>query len=132
MKSSKAIIILSVAIMIGIFFGAPSLQASNGIDVRLAQSMNKKGALLLDVREQAEYAEIHAPNATLIPLSQLNYRMQEIATYKEKPIAVICHSGNRSAKAVQYLQDAGFRKVSNVSGGMVAWENAGMEVVKNK
>ena len=132
MRTSKARIISLMAILIGIFFGAPQLQASDSIDVKQAQSMNKQGALLLDVREQGEYAEIHAPNATLIPLGQLSSRMQEIAKYKEKPIAVMCHSGRRSAKAVQLLQDAGFSKVSNVNGGMLAWENAGMEVIRRK
>jgi rhodanese-related sulfurtransferase len=132
MRLNKARVILSLAILTVIFLGAPQSQASNGIDVRQAQSMNKQGALLLDVREQVEYAEIHAPKATLIPLGQLSSRIQEIAKYKEKPIAVVCHSGRRSALAVQLLQNAGFSKVSNVNGGMLAWENAGMEVIKRK
>ena len=130
MKSSKTKIILSLATMVGIFFGAQQLQAADGVDVTQAQNMSTQGALLLDVREAGEYAEVHAPNATLIPLGQLGSRLQEIAAYKDKPIAVICHSGRRSAKAVQLLKEAGYSQVSNVNGGMTAWESTGLKVIK--
>ena len=132
MASNKAKIILSLAILVGIYFGSQQLQASDGVDVKQALSMNKQGALLLDVREPGEYAEVHAPNTTPIPLGQLSSRLQEIAMYKEKPIAVMCHSGRRSSIAVKVLQDAGFSKVSNVSGGMIAWEGAGLSVVRKQ
>jgi rhodanese-related sulfurtransferase len=94
--------------------------------------MSKQGALLLDVREVGEYAEVHAPNATLIPLGEMSTRLNEISAYKDKPIAVICRSGRRSAKAVQLLRDAGYSQVSNVNGGMSAWENAGLAVIRKQ
>jgi len=65
-------------------------------------------------------------------LGELNSRLTEIATYKDKPIAVICRSGKRSVKAVALLQEAGYSQVSNVSGGMNAWESAGLTVVRGK
>ncbi len=111
---------------------AQQLQASQGVDVKQAQSMNQQGALLLDVREPAEYAAIHAPNAKLIPLGEVGLRLKEIEAYKNKPIAVICRSGRRSAKAVAILQEAGFTQVVNVQGGTNAWEQAGLEVIKQQ
>lgn len=132
MKFIKANITWVLVVVIGIIFGAQQLQAAQGVDVTQAQSMNKQGALLLDVREAGEYAEVHAPNATLIPLEGLGARLSEIAAYKDKPIAVVCRSGRRSAKAVQLLQEAGYSQVSNVSGGMIAWESAGLEVVRKQ
>ncbi|MDD5057089.1 MAG: rhodanese-like domain-containing protein [Sideroxydans sp.] len=128
MKSLK--VILGLAIALGMVFGVQQLQAADGVDVKQAQSMNRQGALLIDVREPDEFAAGHAPNAKLIPLGQLSSRLQEIASYKDKPIVVMCRSGRRSAIAVAQLQEAGFKQVSNVKGGIQAWQNDGLEVVK--
>lgn len=112
------------------FIGIKQLQAADGIDVKQAYGMNQQGALLLDVREPEEYASVHAPNATLIPLGQLESRLGEIASYKDKPIVVMCRSGHRSSKAVALLKEAGYTQVSNVKGGIIAWQGEGLEVVK--
>jgi rhodanese-related sulfurtransferase len=120
-----------VAAVLGLLLVVQQLSASqDGVDVKQAQSMVSQGALLLDVREPAEYAAIHAPNAKLIPLGEVSSRLKELDAYKDKPIAVVCHSGRRSSRAVVLLQEAGFTKVSNVQGGMQAWEQAGLEVVR--
>lgn len=128
MKSNKLFWALTIAL--AVMFGMQQLQAAEGVDVKQASSMSKQGALLLDVREQDEYAAGHAPNAKLIPLGQLDTRLQEIAAYKDKPVVVMCRSGRRSAKAVALLQEAGYSQVSNVKGGIQAWEGEGLEVVK--
>ena len=123
-------ILYAVMAIVGLVLVAQQLQAADGVDVKQAQSMSTQGALLLDVREPDEYAEVHAPNAKLIPLGELSARLQEIASYKDKPIVVMCRSGRRSAKAVALLQAAGFTQASNVKGGIVAWAGDGLEVVK--
>lgn len=128
MKSSK--IFFAIAAILGLVLAAQQLQAADGVDVKQAQSMNKQGALLLDVREPDEYSAVHAPDARLIPLGELGARLQEIAAYKDKPIVVMCRSGRRSSQAVALLHDAGYTKVSNVKGGIVAWEGDGLEVVR--
>ena len=121
-----------LAAVLGLMLVMQQLQASEGVDVKQALSMNQQGALLLDVREPAEYAAIHAPNAKLIPLGEVGLRLKEIEAYKDKPIAVMCRSGRRSAKAVALLREAGFTRVSNVQGGIQAWEQAGLEVIKQQ
>lgn len=128
MKSNKIFWVGVLAL--AALFGFQQLQAAEGVDVKQAQSMNKQGALLLDVREPDEYSAIHAPNAKLIPLGQLNSRLQEIASYKDKPIMVMCRSGRRSAQAVSLLRDAGYSQVSNVKGGILSWEGEGLEVIR--
>ncbi|MBI4807574.1 MAG: rhodanese-like domain-containing protein [Nitrosomonadales bacterium] len=126
-------IFIGLAALLGFALLSQQLSASQGVDVKLAQSMvSSQGALLLDVREPAEYAAIHAPNAKLIPLGEVALRLKELAAYKDKPVAVICRSGRRSAKAVALLQEAGFTQVSNVQGGIQAWEQAGLEVIKQQ
>lgn len=100
------------------------------IDVKQAQTMKNQGGLLLDVREPNEYASGHAPGSVLIPVGQLEKRLQEIRQFQDKPVAVICRSGRRSAAAAEILQKAGFSDVKNVDGGMLAWEQTGLRVVQ--
>lgn len=99
------------------------------VDVKQGAALQSRGVLLLDVREADEYAQGHAPGSTLIPLSQLEQRLAEIASHKNQPIAVICRSGKRSAQAIKLLEQAGFSAAVNVEGGMNAWQKAGLPVV---
>ncbi len=101
------------------------------VDVKQAATLQSQGVLLLDVREPSEYAEVHAKDALLIPLGQLPSRLNEIAQYKDKPVAVICRSGRRSAQGADILRKAGFSQVANVEGGTNAWVSAGLPVVRN-
>ena len=126
----KSKILWGVVVAFGLALVVQQLQASEGVNVKQAQSMSSQGALLLDVREPSEYAAIHAPHAKLIPWGEVGSRLSEIDAYKDKPVAVICRSGRRSAQAVAILQKAGFTQVVNVQGGTNAWEQAGLEVIK--
>jgi rhodanese-related sulfurtransferase len=128
----KSKILMGVVAAFVALVAVQQLQAGQGVDVKQAQSMVSGGALLLDVREPSEYAVIHVPDAKLVPLGEVSYRLKEIEAYKDKPIAVICRSGRRSAEAVAILQGAGFTQVSNVQGGIQAWEQAGLTVVKQQ
>jgi len=116
-------------------FSAPAvrpqqLTTPNLVEVAQAQKMSNQGSLLLDVREQDEYDEIHVPHSKLIPLNQLSSRLAEIIDFKDKSVVVICRSGVRSQKALKILQEVGFSAARSVDGGMVAWEKAGLEVIK--
>lgn len=100
------------------------------VDVTQALAMKSQGALLLDVREPGEYASGHAPGSVLIPVGQLDKRLKEIQNYQNKPVAVICRSGRRSAVAAEILRKAGFTDARNVEGGMMAWEKDGLPVAR--
>jgi len=126
----KAKVLLVLAIVFGALFAVQQLQASQSVDVKQAQTMISQGALLLDVREPSEYAAVHVPHAKLIPLGDVNAHLKEIEAYKDKPIAVMCRSGHRSAIATAMLREAGFTQASSVDGGIQAWERAGLEVIK--
>jgi rhodanese-related sulfurtransferase len=82
-------------------------------------------ALMLDVRENSEYTDGHIPKSRHIPLGQLNKRLSELEKYKDKPIVAICRTGSRSGHACGMLRKAGFENVSNLAGGMAAWDQAG-------
>jgi adenylyltransferase/sulfurtransferase len=75
--------------------------------------------LLLDVREPHEYEIARIEAARLIPLGELPTRMNELE--RNANIVVHCHSGVRSAHAVQLLRAAGFTNASNLAGGIDAW-----------
>ncbi len=100
-----------------------------GIDVKQVAAMQEQGALLIDVREPSEYVQGHAPGSLLIPLGQLEKRLSEISAHKDKPITLICRSGNRSGTAQKMLEKAGFTGAVNVLGGMNAWARAGLPVL---
>jgi rhodanese-related sulfurtransferase len=81
----------------------------------------------LDVREMSEWNEYHAPNTTLIPLGELAARVNEVP--KDKPIVVICRSGNRSQQGRDILQQAGFTNVTSMAGGLKTWRSDGYPIV---
>lgn len=98
----------------------------NNIDPQQAQAMFRQGAPILDVREPHEYAEAHASGSLLVPLGQLLARTHEFRAFENKPIILICRSGQRSSAAADMLMQQGFKFVYNVQGGIIAWEKAGL------
>jgi adenylyltransferase/sulfurtransferase len=99
----------------------PQLAAAHEVDVREVYDrlQQSKDLFILDVRNPEEYAICQIPGSTLIPLDELPARMHELDSAVE--MVVHCKSGKRSAKAVALLMQAGFRKVKNVRGGILAW-----------
>lgn len=94
------------------------------------QGMQKANALLLDVRTKGEYKEGHIKDATLIPVQELENRINELADYKNKPIYVYCRSGNRSTVASKMLLDKGYTEVYNLQKGIKGWIRAGKAVTQ--
>jgi hydroxyacylglutathione hydrolase len=80
-------------------------------------------AVVVDVREPAEYAHGHVPGAINIPQSDLALRLDELP--RDQPVYTICRSGMRSLRAAQFLKQVGYDRVTNVRGGTEAWEKAG-------
>ncbi len=84
--------------------------------------------ILLDVREPHEFTAVRAPGAVLLPTSTFTSRLAELPP--DRPLLVICHSGNRSAAVTGFLARSGRTDVVNVAGGMDAWERSGLPVRK--
>jgi len=96
---------------------------------------NKTGypdLLILDVRDVVEFNVNHLHNATLIPLSGLEGRIDEIASYNDTEIIVYCRSGSRSLQASNILVDNNFTKIYNMLGGINAWISAGFDYWLNE
>ncbi|TYR81601.1 hypothetical protein FZC66_07130 [Priestia megaterium] len=79
----------------------------------------QKNVMILDVREEAEYAFNHIPGTVSIPLGELERRMNELD--KNQEIYVVCRTGSRSDLAAQKLIEKGFKNVTNVVPGMSQW-----------
>jgi rhodanese-related sulfurtransferase len=92
--------------------------------------MNQGSTLVLDVREDKEFAAGHLPRARHIPLKELAQRVGEIAKFKERAVVVTCRTGPRSSSACRVLKRAGFTTVYQLKGGVAAWEQASLPVEK--
>jgi rhodanese-related sulfurtransferase len=88
--------------------------------------MNREDALVLDVRETGEWSTGHISGARHITLAQLDKRLSELDKFKEKPIIVVCASGNRSSSACGQLKKHGFGKVFSLGGGVSSWRDANL------
>ena len=124
-----AVTVVSGAMLVWSFVGA-KLSGIEEADTLKATRLYNDDALVLDVREDKEYAAGHIPKARHIPLGQLASRLQELEKFKGKPILVTCRSGQRSARACSMLKKAGFEIVYNQAGGIIAWERANLPVTQ--
>ncbi|MBD3784616.1 MAG: rhodanese-like domain-containing protein [Micrococcales bacterium] len=95
-------------------------------DIRTLAARHRDGAFVLDVREPGEYVRGHVPGAVLAPLSRVTTVLGSIP--KDRPVHVICASGNRSRAVTDLLNGLGYDAVS-VDGGTSAWIAAGLPVV---
>ena len=117
-------------VMLAWSFVGGSLSGVEQADTLKATRLFNDDALVLDVREDKEYAAGHIPKAKHIPLGQLQSRLNEFDKHKNKPVLVTCRSGNRSAHACRILKKAGFETVYNQAGGILAWERANLPVTQ--
>ena len=124
-----ALALVSGAMLVWSFIGS-QLSGVEQADTLKATRLYNDDALVLDVREDKEYAAGHIPKAKHIPLRQLSGRLQELDKFKGKPILVTCRSGHRSARACGMLKKAGFETVYNQAGGIIAWERANLPVTQ--
>ena len=131
MKNKSAIILLKVFLVI-CFCGFISVTAvaQDTLQVKkrtlsekkFTRKLHKKDALLLDVRTAAEFKEGHLPGAENIDVQLPDFEDKIANLDKEKTILVYCKSGRRSAKALQILHKAGFKKAYHLKGGYTDWD----------
>ena len=88
------------------------------------------GVVTLDVRTPAEYASGHLPDAVNIDVEAADFGQRITELDPEATYAVYCRSGNRSKVAMDQMAGAGFDSLSDLDGGIVAWQSAGLPVVQ--
>ena len=112
------------------YFGNRILGVKETDTVRATQLINRSNALVLDVREQKEYDGGHIINSRLIPAGQLKERIGELEKYRNRPIVVVCRSGNRAAPITSWLGKQGFKETYLLNGGILAWQKASLPLEK--
>jgi len=102
------------------------MAALQNVNVEEALALVAAGALLLDVREDAEWGAGHAPDALHVSLSEVPDRLEQLP--RNRVVVCVCRSGARSARAANYLLEHGFEAV-NLEGGMISWHTDGAAIV---
>ena len=85
--------------------------------------MNTEDAVVIDIREPAEFLKSHVEDAINIPLGKLEEQLPSLEKYQSRPIIVLCQTGARSVTACKTLSKNGFGQVFNMLGGMQSWED---------
>lgn len=104
---------------------------SNNIGPQQATELiNRENALVLDVRPMADFNTGHIIGARNVPMNGLGKHLGQLERHKQDTVIVSCRSGAQSAAACKQLQSAGFEKVYNLRGGIMAWTSANMPVTR--
>lgn len=99
------------------------------VDCATAVSMHAAGAAWIDVREQAEWAQMRIDGTELVPLMRAVEELPRRFPDKATTIVLVCHSGSRSGQLTAYLRQQGYTDVHNQRGGMIAWATQGRPLV---
>ncbi len=99
------------------------------VDPSSVREQLQDGVLVIDVRQDEEWATGHLPGARHVPKSHLESRIEGVAPDKSQPVVLYCASGQRSAWAARTLiEDLGYEQVSSMTGGFTLWKDRGYEV----
>lgn len=127
---AENIVVILIAIVSGGMLLWPSLRrGGGGLDtLRATRLINDSHAVVLDVRESSEFASGHLPESRHIALGELPGRVGELPS--GKPVLIVCAAGPRANRAAAMLRKAGREDVFVLDGGINAWRQAGLPVVK--
>ncbi len=120
-------LVVLAAELAAILFTRPHTSQPVEVAPPQAFAMFQHGALILDVRSQAEWDQFHIEGSLLIPLEQVQARLSELP--RDVDILVVCLSGHRSASGVTMLRQAGYTRAVSLTGGLQAWQAAGYPMV---
>jgi rhodanese-related sulfurtransferase len=125
------IFLIGIALVSGGMLLWPLINKATGgpeLDTLAATRLMNDGAVVVDVREAEEFSAGHLTSAKHIPVGDIDKRIGDIPS--GKPVLVYCATGTRSGKAAAALKKAGRDQIFNLSGGIAAWKQAGLPVVK--
>jgi len=94
------------------------------------QLINRRDALVLDVRDTGDYAAGHIANAKHVPEAQLADRIKELEKHRSRPIVVSCRTGARAPAVSGMLRKKGFAEAFALRGGIAAWQQASLPLEK--
>ena len=95
------------------------------------QLINRRDAVMLDLRDTGDYAAGHITHAKHIPEAQLSERMKELERFKTRPIVVYCKTGARATAAASLLRKNGYTEAFALRGGILAWQQSSLPLEKS-
>jgi len=93
--------------------------------------INREDAVVIDTRNKSDFKSGHISDAILIPLPEVKEHVEKLGKYEGRPLLFYCKSGTRSDEACKTLSKLGISNVYALRGGIQAWEDASMPLVKN-
>ena len=100
--------------------------------IEAVQLINRRDALVLDVRDKPDFDAGHIPNARNIPLAELSGRLREIDKFKSHPVVINCGPGAHPAAVCDTLKKSGFGEVFALRDGIRGWVEASLPTEKQK
>lgn len=94
------------------------------------QLINREKAVVVDVRDAAEFAAGHVTGAKSIPLDDLEAKLPSALKNKALPLILVCASGARSGRAVAIAKKLGYEQAQSLGGGLKAWKDANLPIEK--
>ena len=110
---------------IGKMKGATQLSTNEAVNL-----INHQGAVVVDLRDDKNYADGHIIGAINIPRSNINHSIQRLNKYKNKPLILACAQGQHAAPAVKQFTQAGIEQLHILKGGIAAWKAANLPLTK--
>lgn len=98
----------------------------------LVQMINRESAVVVDIRNREAFQEGHIVGAVNFPQAELEKDFTKLSKYKDQPIVVVCAMGQKAGDVAIKLKKQNYQRVYALSGGMNAWKNAQMPLVKKK
>ncbi|MCC7079398.1 MAG: rhodanese-like domain-containing protein [Burkholderiales bacterium] len=132
----KNVFLVAVCLVSGIMLVWPlvlRLAGGGGKELSVQQAVqliNRRDAIVLDVRDAQEYASGHIANARHIPAGEVGKRIAELDKLKQRPVLVACRSGTRAGATCALLRKNGFTEVFALKGGVSGWQQASLPLEK--
>ncbi len=104
--------------------GGPTLSPQ-----QLINQVNRQQAVVVDLRNSADFKQGHIVDARNIPHAKLADSLAELESYRDKPLILVCKMGQHSGTAGKLLKAKGFEQVSRLNGGMMEWQNSQLPLV---
>lgn len=105
--------------------GPNRLTVADAIDL-----INHQNAVVIDLRDQSDFAEGHIINAVNMPKDQFEKKEGDLQVYKSRPMILVCQSGQHSVSVAENLRKNGYEEVKILSGGIEAWKGADLPLEK--
>ncbi|TAL99914.1 MAG: rhodanese-like domain-containing protein [Paraburkholderia sp.] len=127
------LVLIAIVLISGGLLLWPTLSRGGRRGVSAAEAtqlINRRNAVVIDLRSADDFAKGHLPSARQIAFGELEGKVGQFVKNKSNPVLLVCQTGQQSHKALRVVKDAGFAEVHVLDGGVNAWQQAGMPVVK--